>query len=914
MGRRRSSLPHSSCNLSYPYHEAQSMESLYPTLHKILHSNEMHMFDLASAQSELERMLSTVLERLECLSAESKGKDLPENIVNLLKQRGDTAVTDINQSAFGRPTSLVVTPNPDKPLTLIISQQTRPVHQTCLPALDPSSSRKKFPPGSPSVCRVSRSSTDVYAAQASSTSPDKNQSSSSYAIPNKFWELMEPYCAEITEANISYLENLIRSYQDLETTILQPLSLNPSECRSVEDVVHSPAPKRPRRDNSVSTNHQIEDSTATTDQAIGETVVSPRVSQNLRFIESELRKPPNEACGLEKLSQSLLNSCYQENVVFSFTECIRHFSEDAKTTDDPAKTQEQSEDGSAVCSSSTSELFKTETDSNRDSSFDADSTHIGHCSAFPVLTDEIRRSISTKACQPLKALAKQMHVSSSYRVEKKIAQAMDDLGLIPLKVTHHAEPKDCADPVKMEDFFEWILRSRSRADPHPSAKTTMSTPSCPNSQPFSPNSKDNRTLLPLDTDASATSRFSSVKRRRPSFGRGLRSPTGHAKEPSPPEIAESDSHRNFSIKLEESDQLLSTNGATESGQHYSDRALRKSVRQTGCVRALRSQTNGCDPALEQLNCSPNNSHVTSPKHTREPLVNGVCFTEDEDEPDAMIAHEFDHYTSSRTGLDVTSSKRGRAETASSPGLNCVQLPIDVESDIYSTNPSFKSANSTMQSNGDVFTSDHLANGAGEEADVVRIPTSVNSLLDVNNPDGGQVAANEHSHASKPFAEDPGRIVCATSDKPFERKADNAFHFLLREFGATQDSTHKIALPVTQQPAFVSSSSSAVPVESVMDEVALAIQQRQQELRLVCAENHGVLHRLVQAARRDMQRQEIQRRLAIADADVIEAYNKLESYRPHRKPPLKRDRDSAYKALKERRKILKELEAFDTKSP
>lgn len=48
--------------------------------------------------------------------------------------------------------------------------------------------------------------------------------------------------------------------------------------------------------------------------------------------------------------------------------------------------------------------------------------------------------------------------------------------------------------------------------------------------------------------------------------------------------------------------------------------------------------------------------------------------------------------------------------------------------------------------------------------------------------------------------------------------------------------------------------------------------------------------------------------------VIEAYNKLESYRPHRKPPLKRDRDISWKALKERRKILKELEAFDAKSP
>ncbi len=55
--------------------------------------------------------------------------------------------------------------------------------------------------------------------------------------------------------------------------------------------------------------------------------------------------------------------------------------------------------------------------------------------------------------------------------------------------------------------------------------------------------------------------------------------------------------------------------------------------------------------------------------------------------------------------------------------------------------------------------------------------------------------------------------------------------------------------------------------STASELSLALMRRQRELRLVCAANHSILHRLVQAARRDLQRQEIQRRLAIADADV-----------------------------------------------
>ncbi|VDL93407.1 unnamed protein product [Schistocephalus solidus] len=108
-------------------------------------------------------------------------------------------------------------------------------------------------------------------------------------------------------------------------------------------------------------------------------------------------------------------------------------------------------------------------------------------------------------------------------------------------------------------------------------------------------------------------------------------------------------------------------------------------------------------------------------------------------------------------------------------------------------------------------------------------------------------------------------------------------------------------------------STLVPSGSNSD-VTLALLQRQRELRLVCAANHSVLHRLIQAARRDLQRQEIQRRLAIADADVIEAYNKLEGYRLHHRPALKRDRDAAWKTLKERQKIRAELEAFDRKGP
>ncbi|KAF7234043.1 hypothetical protein EG68_09284 [Paragonimus skrjabini miyazakii] len=160
----------------------------------------------------------------------------------------------------------------------------------------------------------------------------------------------------------------------------------------------------------------------------------------------------------------------------------------------------------------------------------------------------------------------------------------------------------------------------------------------------------------------------------------------------------------------------------------------------------------------------------------------------------------------------------------------------------------------------------------------------------------------------------GTCGSASGDHPSECKFDNAFTFLLHEFGQDREAMCKNLSTNTITTDFGVICRAANRDLVAGDEVGMAILQRQQDLRLVCAQNHSVLRRLIQAARRDMQRQEIQRRLAIADADVIEAYNKLESYRPQRKPPLKRDRDMAYKALKERRKILKELEAFDSKSP
>ncbi|KAA0194184.1 hypothetical protein FBUS_08509, partial [Fasciolopsis buskii] len=229
-------------------------------------------------------------------------------------------------------------------------------------------------------------------------------------------------------------------------------------------------------------------------------------------------------------------------------------------------------------------------------------------------------------------------------------------------------------------------------------------------------------------------------------------------------------------------------------------------------------------------------------------------------------------------------------------------------------------------NGDVFIFDHESTTVnGEKSNDERIGISNSS-----DPDTGPVRSPTHEHneldpsmrcsiksSEWSDAGAPGFDCDAPRDRllrlPVEQKFESDLSLLLNEFSVGADKLARSLVSPSPDKSSIQSNNPATSMVPI-DEVGWAVLQRQHELRMVCAANHSVLRRLVQAARRDIQRQEIQRRLAIADADVIEAYNKLESYRPLRKPPLKRDRDIAWKALRERRKILKELEAFDSCSP
>ena len=94
-----------------------------------------------------------------------------------------------------------------------------------------------------------------------------------------------------------------------------------------------------------------------------------------------------------------------------------------------------------------------------------------------------------------------------------------------------------------------------------------------------------------------------------------------------------------------------------------------------------------------------------------------------------------------------------------------------------------------------------------------------------------------------------------------------------------------------------------------DEILEELHRCQNELKAVSSHNLQQLKRLLKAAKEEMARQELRNKLQTADNDVMEAYRKISAARSKKKPPSKKERDQAWKALKEREIILKQLEAI-----
>lgn len=906
MGRKRRTSVDALVDAPQINYGTQPVELMYPTLHKVATSNEMRLFDLASIQLELERVLTNTMERLQCLSAEAKGKRIPTTILHSLQLRSATANTPVNS---GRP-SLVVKANPNKPLTLIISQQNHPVqsHPPVPPVAEPpGSTRTKCFPSPVCLRKVNRYSQREQVEQISPASPDKNQNPSGYAIPNKFWELMEPYCAELTEANISFLEGLIRSYQDMEATYFQLPSLRSPDVPKVESF-ESPAHKRPRHEAVHASSYHSATNAVVNADGPNSIFATTSGIQRAQLLEAELRNPIPESSALFKLSSSLLSSCYQENILLGFAEGFKRLSDESDKHFGANATGSTDHDQDAPSVPSSPNVSKHIFDNCPESTALGTTSPDGTTNPLITLPDEIRHWVTMKASQPLKVLAKQMRVSSSYRVEKKISQAMAELGIIPLKVMHPTESSvsnSFHPPMKLEDQCS----SKSTADTvTPEDKITVKSPDLLSSPRHPAPAINVNVGCKIRSCISKTPVHSPLKSDPSTTGDTElnRSPVGDIQarcvaESSPPSGAFKANSQPCSFRVRK--------------PHRSTRKRRLRITLHSAAVTVTQNGYPCGTRpTEDYGSNYDSSECNGALSSDDGLdINDKVCTGSP----TVCEHSS---TGKRTVLSACGRHTGMDEDDCCSNCSIHNALRPGQSEVNGTRTMKMDETPPTLVNGDMLDSSHqLPSGCVASRRFAVTPldfhgSDIHSGVVVNHSlenSGGQEAS---IHAPKPCSNDflrsgeaqPGTFA-SSSDPVGGSKSDDTLCPL--EVDHNQHILH-----TGSAVAFPSAPDTVLTREMPDDELGRAILQRQRELRVVCAENHSVLRRLIQAARRDMQRQEIQRRLAIADADVIEAYNRLESYRPQRKPPLKRDRDSAYKALRERCKILKELEAFDAKSP
>ncbi|KAJ0023242.1 hypothetical protein NQD34_003141 [Periophthalmus magnuspinnatus] len=98
-----------------------------------------------------------------------------------------------------------------------------------------------------------------------------------------------------------------------------------------------------------------------------------------------------------------------------------------------------------------------------------------------------------------------------------------------------------------------------------------------------------------------------------------------------------------------------------------------------------------------------------------------------------------------------------------------------------------------------------------------------------------------------------------------------------------------------------------PAGDSEDEVLAELQKRQTELKALSAHNRARKQELLRLAKEEMRKQELRQRVRVADNEVMEAFRRIMAARQKKRTPSKKEKDQAWKALKERESILKLLD-------
>ncbi|OWK02748.1 TADA3 [Cervus elaphus hippelaphus] len=98
-----------------------------------------------------------------------------------------------------------------------------------------------------------------------------------------------------------------------------------------------------------------------------------------------------------------------------------------------------------------------------------------------------------------------------------------------------------------------------------------------------------------------------------------------------------------------------------------------------------------------------------------------------------------------------------------------------------------------------------------------------------------------------------------------------------------------------------------PAEDSEDEVLAELRKRQADLKALSAHNRTKKHDLLRLAKEEVSRQELRQRVRMADNEVMDAFRKIMAARQKKRTPTKKEKDQAWKTLKERESILKLLD-------
>ncbi|KAL7064558.1 hypothetical protein AAHC03_05846 [Spirometra sp. Aus1] len=483
-GRPRKNFKSATATQVIQYPESGLPQSA-PIIGSLVESGEFNLLDLSRLQAELEHLLASATERMVCLSSELTGTPLPPSILRHLGLLEAEELT--HPCPIQAPSSLVVTANPNKPLSLIISSQRRQSADVQLPEarLATNENSGSLPVPVPAV------------PPSSSPSATEKGSNPAHDVPNRFWALMEPYCADITETNISYLESILKSYVEEATTAKYfqlPPEPNNATDHNLRSAHHSPdhhahAPKRPRRDCQKTPQNNGDLEASEHSELSGALKAATEMVQLARCIDAQLKQPsfPSTTSmgttAVEDLVHSIENELYQENVSSVLCSAVTHMAKGEFCPGSPGQANfvpnHHINDRKSPC------LLDAYAPSSPNKLN-------GGGAGLPHFPDRVCDSLTSLTTQPLKNLARQLQVSSSFRVEKKVAQAMEELGLFPLTLyLNHLAQRPSAPLLPAHLPPPLAARWRSVASP-PCVRGGNSTQGDCKTEPTSPPPVNNR--------------------------------------------------------------------------------------------------------------------------------------------------------------------------------------------------------------------------------------------------------------------------------------------------------------------------------------------------------------------------------------------------------------------------------------